>query len=295
MKRLATLAVCFLLIGLASPQPGATHAAAAATGNPPLRITVFSLDYGEATLIQAPGGLRGLIGAGSQRDSAKLRKLLKSRGITSLDVLAISTWSEGHCGGAGALLRGMPIRMFLHNPIFATNPANDALLKYVQARQKKGTLAVSQPTPGESMSLYLSPPCRMRAVSPTGPMQVQFLNDPRCSLVLEVMYDEVSVLFLGDTGPKHQSALWGQVSLKPDGHVVILGRGGSKGALLPNFPKQLSTRIAVIPTPSKTSLRPAAETLASLRKVSARTYRTDERGSITLVTDGRNVTVKSDR
>jgi beta-lactamase superfamily II metal-dependent hydrolase len=53
--------------------------------------------------------------------------------------------------------------------------------------------------------------------------------------------------------------------------------------------------VAVIPVPRKSNLKPAAETLASLRKVAARTYRTDQRGAITVITDGEDVTVKTER
>ena len=289
MRRLilvsALVAVTLFLQGF--PRPSSAQG----DDPPPLKFTFLPLKKGEAALVEAPGGLRGLIGSGAPEETDEVLRFLKQRGIRKLDVLMVTTWSERHSGGTLSILQRFPVRQFLLNPVFIANKRNDAVIKWALARQELGKLIVTQPTPGERVTFFHSPPCQMRAVGPTGPMLAKFERDPRCSLTIEFIYDRISVLWLGDTAPKHQQALLKQADPPPDGQVLIVGRDGAADSLLPTLPRTVKTEVAVIPIARQSGRKPAPATLEALKKAHARIYQTGTPATLTLSTDGRKVTV----
>jgi competence protein ComEC len=275
-----------LLLALFTP-------AGAGTGDPPLRITFLSLDRGEATLIQIPGGVTGLIGAGAAGEESAVLRALEARGVKRLDVLAAATWSTEHIGGMRALLGRFPVRQFVYNPVDIRIPAARPLLEAVARLRDGGKLQSSAPSPGESFTLYYTPPCIMRAVAPTGPMLTRFAGDRDCSLMLEFRYDRVTYLDLGQTTRRHQQAMWAGVDLKPYGQVLRVGRNGAAGSITDSLLKPLKTRIAIIPVARKSGKKPAPATLAALRKAGVTVYRTDRHGTITVSTDGDKINVRT--
>ena len=285
MKRLLVpLAVAGALLA-ALPGPRA------AAGPPPLRVTFLPLDHGAATLVQAPGGLVGLVGAGGPGDGEAITAWLRHHHVPKLDVLVATTWTDAYLGGAPALLKGMPVGRIVRSPLYVPTPIADRVLTLADQR---GVQAFSPP-PGDSETLFYTPPCRMRAVAPTGPMLVQFEKDPRCSAIYQFVYEHMSVLCLGDSARKHQQAMWAQADPKPWGHVLQIGRNGGEDSLLPSMLRGLRTRFAVIPIPRKSGAQPAASTLAALKQAGVRVYRTDRQGAVTVVTDGTQIHVTAER
>lgn len=216
---------------------------------------------------------------------------LRRHNVHKLDVLVATTWTDAYLGGASALLQGMPVGRIVRSPLYVPTPIADRVLKLADQR---GVKAFSPP-PGDSESLFYTPPCRMRAVAPTGPMLIQFEKDPRCSAIFEYEYEHVSVLNLGDSARKHQQAMWEQADPKPWGHVLQIGRNGAADSLYPAMLRGLRTRFAVIPIPRKSGAEPAASTLAVLKQAGVRVYRTDHDGAVTATTDGTQIHVTTER
>jgi beta-lactamase superfamily II metal-dependent hydrolase len=288
-----TAARCALL-GLAS-SIALLYPSTAGVGDPPLRITFLALDRGEATLVQAPGGVTGLIGAGAAGEGEKVLQFLRSRKVSRLDVLAASTWSPEHMGGMPRLIKSLPVKRFIHNSIYAPVKGVEPLLELIRTPPEQSRIPAGSMTPGEAVTLHYTPPCIMRAVAPTGPMLTRFAGDRDCSLMLEFRYDRVTYLDLGQTTRRHQQAMWSGVDLKPYGHVLRIGRNGGAGSLTDSLLKPLKTRIAVIPVARKSGKKPAPATLAALRKAGVKVYRTDQHGTITVSTDGDKINVRTGR
>lgn len=264
-----------------------------AQANPPLRFTFFSLDRGEATLVQPPEGSPMLIGAGGPGEGPTLIKRLRKRGIKRLDTLMISTWKDQQLGGALDVVKELGVRQLFHNSIYIPGARANAVYSFGQRQEQQRKMVMGSPGPGQSIVIFFTPPCRLTAVAPTGPMINRFAGDPDCSLVMEFSYGRFSMLDLGDTTRKHQQAMWDTTREKPDGEVLVIGHGGATNALLPSLLKPLKTRVAVLPIPRKSGKSPSPETLSHLRKAGVKIYRTDQQGSVTVTTDGRAVSVKT--
>lgn len=236
-----------------------------------------------------------LMGAGGVGEGKQVVKLLKQRGIKKLDSLVINTWQDRQVGGAMEVLKGLPVGQLFHNPLYVASKNNRTLFNYAKQKEQAGQFRVASPVPGESIILFYTPPCQLAAVSPTGPMLVDYRSDPNCSMILELSYDKISVLNLGETSQKHQRKMWHTSRARPDGEVLIVGRDGADQAILPTLLKPLKTRVAVIPVARKSGRKPAASTLAAFRKAGVKVYRTDTQGTLTLTTDGRTISVKGTR
>jgi competence protein ComEC len=266
-----------------------------AQSNEPLRFTFFALDRGEATLVETPEHARMLIGAGAPGEGPEVIRQLRKHGVKDLDTLLITTWSDAQLGGALDLLKAYPVRQLFHNSLFVSSKSADALWRYGQAREKARKLLMGSPGPGQSITVSYAPPCLLTVVAPTGPMLERFRSDRNCSMMVEYHYDKLSTLALGDSTRKHQQAMWDTARARPDGQVLVIGRGGSADALLPSLLKPLKTRIAVIPVARKSSRKPASATLAALRKAGVKTYRTDLQGEVTVLIDGNTARVRTQR
>lgn len=266
-----------------------------AQANPVFRCTVFALNHGEARLMEPPGGTKFLIGAGAPNEGPLLLQRLQKRGIKSIDTLVAQSWKADQIGGALAILKGMPVRQFLYNPLYVKGKYADALYAAVEDRERPGKFAKRVPSPGEEFTVFYSPPCQVAVVGPTGPMLASFAKDSECSMTMEYRYDRLSILDLGTTSQVHQKAMWQTAPERPSGEVLLFGRSGARDALMPSLLKSLKTRVAVISVPRKSARKPAAETLAALRAAQVRVYRTDQSGDVTVTTDGHQIKVATDR
>ena len=269
------------------------HTWDAAAASPPLRITFLALPRGEATLIQAPGSkMVGLLGAGARGETSAVIQGIKKRGVQSVSVLIGGSWSEGHLGGVPELLRRFPVQSFLYSPLYQKTAAGERAIAAARARPPKRFEFGSATL--DTSTVFFSPPCQFRNVGPLGSMFHTFANDPRCSLALEVSYDRVSFLSLGDSRQKHQRAMFKLADPTPDGTVLQISGQGSLDAVDLALLKRLGTRIVIIPTPQK-GPRPDPRLLRVLANAKVKVYRTDQRGTITVTTDGRKIDVKTER
>ena len=245
-----------------------------------VRITFLALAHGEATLVQAPGGFRFLAGGGSAEDVPALLRELSQRGVTRLHCLLQAAWAPQHVGGLPALLDRLPVEAYVTGPMHVSTPAGDHAQRLASGLATFGKLRLVQTNPGEVMTFFRSPSCRLISVGPVGSMFQRFRNDPRCSMTYEINFEGVSFLYLGEGGPEHHALLWKEAREKPWGHVLQVGRAGGEGSVPGGLLKELRTRVAVIPVPRKGKARPAASTIAILKKAGVRTLRTDRDGTI---------------
>jgi len=102
--------VRWLLALAVAPSADARQRPAAEAGV--MTLSVLDVGQGDAILIRSPEGKTALIDAGP---SHHVVQLLKDRGVMSLDLLAISHHHHSdHYGGALAVLKAFPTRVFLY-------------------------------------------------------------------------------------------------------------------------------------------------------------------------------------
>jgi competence protein ComEC len=110
------------------------------------------------------------------------------------------------------------------------------------------------------------------------------------SLVLLVEYGDFQALFAGDAGFPAEAAMLGQLR-KVD--LLKVGHHGSRGSTGDDWLDALGPPVAVISLGRNDYGHPAPATLGRLRAHGVAVHRTDREGTVTVVTDGRRMTVRS--
>ncbi len=124
--------------------------------------------------------------------------------------------------------------------------------------------------------------------SPQGEQSLKTDNDD--SLVLQLQQAGFSALMMGDAGFPVEEMLLSQ-GIGP-ATVLKVGHHGSKTATGESFLRRIKPNVAVVSVGAGNSFGlPADETLDKIRHQGAVLYRTDQQGTIQLLSDGHTYTV----
>ncbi len=111
------------------------------------------------------------------------------------------------------------------------------------------------------------------------------------SVVMRVVYGNFSALFTGDIDTESELALVSMGVLKKS-KVIKVSHHGSKFGSTAEFLQSLRPELAIISVGEKNSYgHPNGDTLIRLDAVGAKTLRTDVRGMISLITDGKTTEI----
>ena len=259
-----------------------------------LRLTMFDVGQGEATLVELPDRSRVLVDAGGMPfgsgafdiGSRVLAPALWARGVRRLEALLITHGDPDHIGGASAVVDDFgPARLWEGVPVLRHGPLQE-LLRQAEA----SGVRVQQLEAGDA---WEAGGARVRVLHPPAPdwERQRVRNDD--SVVLEMVFGQVAVLLLGDAGADVERAIL--PLLTPARHRVLkVGHHGSRTSTSPELLDHWRPGIALISCGrGNTFGHPAPEVLRRLASSGARVYRTDLDGQITLETDGRAVSVRT--
>lgn len=255
-----------------------------------LRLTFLSVGQAESMLVQFPDQSTMLIdGGGYLRDNGHdfgeryLVPALHTLGIKRIDRLVLTHPHPDHLGGLPAVAEQLPVGEFWHGALPQSPGHEYARLK--AALLKRGVPI--RPLPPGSTTVEIGG-CRLTTVVP--PLAGSSVawdgeagNDQ--SLVIRLDYDRFSALFMADAGFSTERRLL-EAGILP---VTLLkvGHHGSRTSTSEAFLQQLRPRLAIISAGAGNRFGlPASDTLTRLAHYGARIYRTDQDGTVQVVTDG---------
>lgn len=252
---------------------------------PNLQVTFLDVGQADSTLIRC-NGVSMLIDAGTNSTAGRLVSTFKNEGIRKFEVVVGTHPHEDHIGGLDAVINNFDIgKIYMPRVSTTTKTFADVM----QAIQSKG-LGVTDPQPGESFNLG-SATCTILA--PIPPVAEDDLNN--YSIVIRLLYSSTSFLFAGDAQAESEKKMLARdFTLKSD--VLKVGHHGSNSSTAPDFLKAVSPQYAVIMVGEKNDYgHPHQETLDRLNKAGVKIYRTDLNGNISFMSDGSNLTIKTEK
>ena len=211
--RHVSLFICILLMAGAAVLIGSRGQSPSNQKLGELQVTCFSLENGQAALIQC-GDHAVLIDAGSADDAPALLQELEDRQVTRLDALVLSYFSPLRMGGAAQVLRSIPTEA-VYAPDY--DPPADSQGDYrrlLQAIEDAGIPVQLPDEKGDTLTLGDAQLTLER------PLQGHYeATEGDYSLTASLEHGVFSFLFPGDAGEQRLGELMAQLPLS---HTVLV-------------------------------------------------------------------------
>ena len=279
--RAPRLAVLILLAALVA---GGWRLHGGPTGLPPpdgLRITFLDVGQGDGALLQVPEGAV-LVDEGAPE--ADVAGQLGRLGLRSLSMIVLTHPQRDHVGGAAKVLDRLHVGAVLDPAI--PSQSSDERAALAAARRRHVRIVVARE--GEAFRIGA---LRLRVLWPDGPGPPG--DDPNNhAIVLLASYGQVDALLTADA----ESDVTGHLHVPPV-EILKVAHHGSDDPGLPRLLEQIRPRLAVISVGAHNDYgHPKATTIAALAAVPGLdVYRTDRDGRVVVESDGKAMTVRTER
>jgi competence protein ComEC len=282
-RRLAWTAGVALWLGLV---PG--RVLRSPDGGRGLALHFLDVGQGDGAVLRTPGGRWIVIDAGpaGERDDAGRRVVapfLERQGVRALAAIVVSHAHADHLGGVPALLGRFPVGVVIEPGGPVAEPAYAAFLS---ALDRDG-IAWHPARSGERFSLD---GVEFTVLHPGDDWAGWGEDVNEDSVVLLVRYGDFEALLTGDAGFAAEAALRGTVRSVD---LLKVGHHGSRGSTGEELLDSLRPLAAVISVGRNDYGHPSPETLARLDSRGVPVLRTDRDGTVSVITDGTTMTVKS--
>ena len=257
-----------------------------AAGDGRLHVTFIDVGQGDAALVRFPAGSTLLIDAGGLSGSSSfdigdrvVAPVLRHGGIRRLDSVALTHGDVDHIGGADALLTEFrPHDVWEGIPV----PPNEPLRALQRSAGRVGAAWTNVQTNDLVTIDGVQVLVRHPAIAEWQRQDVR--NDD--SIVLEIIWRDVSIVLTGDIGREAERTTTPLFSPSPL-RIVKVPHHGSLTSSTVDFVRALSPRVAIISVGRSNAFgHPAPEVIDRYRRIGADVFRTDQDGAVSLHTDG---------
>ena len=248
-------------------------------------LIIHYLDVGQADsiLIQA-GEMNMLIDAGTNDMGKTVVKDLQNYGVERIDYLVGTHPHEDHIGGLDDVINNFDIGTIYMPKVQSNTKTFEDVLDAVSNKNLK----ITSPEVGYKFMLG-NATCEIMSCGSGSSEEINNLN--LSSIVIRMTYGEQSFLFMGDAEEENEKARdW------PQTNVIKVGHHGSNTSTSQEFLNQVKPQIAIISVGKENKYGlPKQTTLDKLNNMQVEIYRTDEKGTITIVCDGKNNTIQTEK
>lgn len=222
-----------------------------------------------------------LIDAGTNKAGDTVVNYLKELGITKINYLVGTHPHEDHIGGIDDVINNFDIGQIYMPKMETTTKTFEDVLEAIENKN----LTVTAPNKGDKIEL--------------GQAVGTFMTDPildkdnlnLSSLVMRLEFGNTSFLFMGDAEKENEETInW------PKTDVLKVGHHGSNTSSSKKFLEQIEPEYSIIMVGKDNSYNlPKQETIDSLESIGSEIYRTDENGTIKIISDGNHLEIEKSK
>jgi competence protein ComEC len=247
-----------------------------------LQVHFIDVGQGDAALIITPDNKCIIIDAGTNSSQDTLRAYLNSQQVTNIEYAVFTHPHEDHIGGADVVINSFNVKNVILPDAQANTRTYEDMLKAIDTNDVNMFIAA----PDDE---YVAGDVSFVILAPQGSDFSELNNS---SIVLKLQYGDTSFMFTGDAESNSEKAMLSMYNVSVFGSDVLkVGHHGSTSSTTVNFLNAVNPLYAVISCGKGNSYgHPHVETLDKLNAAGVTVLRTDELGTIVLLSDGYNIT-----
>lgn len=252
-------------------------------------LQVYFIDVGNAdSILIRQGEVNALIDAGERGDGDDVLAYLSQQGVKKLDLVIATHPHADHIGGMTDVINGLAIDKFVMSfmPEDET-PTTATYLDMLEALDNK-SVPVEEAKPG---TVYTLGTAQLTVLAPLSESD----EANNISVVTRLTFGERSFLFMGDAETDVEGELL--TSGRPlSADVIKVGHHGSNTSSSQAFLSKVDPDFAIVPCGKGNSYgHPHDEVLTRLDKMDVEVYRADVHGHVAIATDGKNLTISTQK
>ena len=245
------------------------------SGNKQMKVHFIDVGQGDSILVQTPGGKNMLIDGGKASAGDKVVAFLKSKGVSTLDVVIATHPDADHIGGLIKVLNTFKVNQFIDSGKVHTTQTYFDMLSIIDTKNIPFKVATS------SDNIALDSLVKAKILY--ADKNASDSND--ASVVTKISYGAVGFLLTGDAGFKTENLLLNKPELKST--YLKAGHHGSATSTSAAFVKAVSPEGSILSYGAGNSYgHPTASAVNILKAAGTKIYSTAVSGDITVTTNG---------
>lgn len=250
-----------------------------------LEIHFLDVGQGDSILLVLPGRAKVLIDGGPDMAAVKQLDKLLPFFDRDIDLVILSHAQQDHFSGLIDVVQRYRIGAFLSNGLRAESERYEFFEKVLE-KNNVYSLSLRE---GDAIRYG---DYEFEVLAPSSDFRGADLNES--SLVLKFISPDITSLFAADIGFSQEKSLVAKYDVRAD--ILKAAHHGSKYSSGEAFLKAVSPRLAVFEAGENNRFgHPSSEVLARMEKRNIRIFRTDQDGTISVISDKKGARIVKDK
>ncbi|MEG0297471.1 MAG: ComEC/Rec2 family competence protein [Clostridium sp.] len=251
-----------------------------------MMISYMNVGQGDAAYIKV-NDFDILIDAGPRSDVENLMSQLESKNIDDFEIVIATHPHEDHIGGMTDVFKKYDVENFYMPKVSHTTKTFEYMMNAVSNEGIK-----AKPIK-EGTTIELGSGARIDVYSPLYETY-ENLND--YSPIMKLSYGENSFIFTGDAEYHSEKEVVAKYPTNLRADVLKFGHHGSSTSSTIEFVDAVAPEYGIISCGVDNKYgHPHRETLDTIKKKNIKTFRTDTQGEITLISDGKDIKITTEK
>lgn len=252
----------------------------------PLSIHILDVGKADSILVECRGKYM-LIDGGTVDRGDDVTAYLKRRRVNTLDYVVNTHPDDDHIGGLKQVLQNYSVKNYFAPDIPEKLIPSTTEYKDVQSVLKTKRLSTVHPKAGD---YYHMGDLLIQVLGPINPGNSTNNN----SIILRLTFGTKHFLFMGDAEKEEENTLLSS-GLDISADVLKVGHHGSGNSTTQEFLMAVKPKYSAISVGYDTNKLPKLATLKRLSEVGTSIYRTDVSGILIFMSDGKSISVKTQK